>query len=88
MQPQAQAQPQYTPQQVVSDPDNPYLATPQGPRSAPISSPTFLPHEEEGVIHRLGKNIAQGWISGVGWHMFDMTNHVDFFPHKKKKDGQ
>jgi hypothetical protein len=70
-------------QQAPRDPSNPYLSTPQAPRNQLGPSPTFLPDPEEGVMTRTGKNIAQGWLASTGWHIFDMAQQVDFFPHHK-----
>lgn len=73
-----------------ADPTNPYLSTPRAPHTVG-PSPTFLPNEADTVFNRLGKNVMQGWVSSLGWHLFDMAQQVDFFPRKHarkdKPDG-
>lgn len=61
----------------------------QTPYAAPMPShsggvsPTFLPHEEESVLGRLFKNVAQGWIASTGWHVYDYSRTVDLFGRRK-----
>lgn len=80
------------PQQVASpttihapDPGNPYLATERAPHQMG-PSPTFIPTKKEGVFTRLGKNIAQGWVAALGWHLFDMAQQVDMFPEEDEEE--
>lgn len=42
-------------------------------------SPTFLPQEGESIWDRLWKNIVQGLISTIGWHIYNMARVIDFF---------
>jgi hypothetical protein len=42
-------------------------------------SPTFLPQETESIWDRLFKNIVQGVISAIGWHVYSLARMVDFF---------
>ena len=51
-------------------------------------SPTFIPEEGEGVFSRLGRNIVQGAVNSLGWHVFDYSLHVDMFKKKKKPEAK
>lgn len=42
-------------------------------------SPTFLPLDGEDILERLMKNIVQGMISAIGWHVYSYTRTVDLF---------
>jgi hypothetical protein len=42
-------------------------------------SPTFLPGENENIIDRLLKNILQGILAVIGWHLFNFARSVDLF---------
>lgn len=61
----------------------------QTPFAAPIPfhaggiSPTFLPDHDEGIFSRLGKNVGQGMIASVGWHVFDFARNVDMFGRRR-----
>lgn len=42
-------------------------------------SPTFLPGENENIIDRLLKNILQGILAVIGWHVWNFARTVDLF---------
>lgn len=54
----------------------PYAA----PTAVPAGvSPTYLPQEGESVWRRLLKNILQGLLAALGWHVFDYSRSIDLF---------
>ncbi len=75
------------PAQVVKPENgNPYLDTPRvlTPTRAGMHSPTFLPHKKEPWLTRLVKNMFQGVLNSLGWHLHDYTQHTDLFPHDEE----
>lgn len=49
------------------------------PTGVPTTSPAFLPGEGEGIASRLTKNMTQGAMGAVAWHLFEFTRSVDMF---------
>lgn len=82
---QAQVQNQARPPQPqLGQPVSQHLQTPFMPYHPPQIggvTPTFLPVHGESVFSRLIRNIIQGFFGAMGWHIFDFTRTVDFFPH-------
>jgi hypothetical protein len=63
---------------------NPYIDTPRvlAPTRPGMHSPTFLPNKKEHWATRLFKNMVQGAFNAFGWHIHDLTQHVDLFPYQ------
>ena len=49
------------------------------PSGVATTSPSFLPVNGEGLAGRLTKNMAQGAMGAVAWHLFEFTRSVDMF---------
>lgn len=42
-------------------------------------SPTFRPREGDNVLARLMRNVGNGLVGAVGWHLWSYAQHVDIF---------
>lgn len=49
----------------------------------PEISPTFMPHSEESTWSRLLRNVVQGVIAAIGWHLYNGSRSMDFFSKRK-----
>lgn len=55
----------------------PYAAPPTTPGG--VMTPTFIPMDDEGILPRLAKNMAQGAVGAAGWQIYDLARTIDFF---------
>jgi hypothetical protein len=71
------------PQPVIPPPEYPKAMRTPYASATPVYqggvSPTFLPRDNEEVFGRLGKNMLQGVLAGIGWHIYDYSRSVDLF---------